>query len=483
MRLNPRRVLWAGLLIVLLLALSTSAVAAQGGSGDKVVMGGNYTLAQGQTLNSRLIVLGGNATLETESTVNGDVTVMGGTLRIAGTVRGAVAVFGGTVHLDNTAVVNGSLNTWGGSIQRASGAVVSGATQDGPARSQGLNPLNPPLRIQPLQTPARSGPLSFILGLILKFFGSLGLGLLLALIGVVALLIAPKPTGQVASTVASQPAINFAVGLLTLVLATLIGFPLLILCGLGLLVWLLALLALLFGWVAVGLWLGQRILAAFKVQNTTSLSEVAIGVFLITWLTWLAPACIGWLIGVVLGSIGMGAVLLTRFGTQPPTGSRRPVPPSGPTYGGGQLPARSTLVADDMTMERPVTPAPSTEGVFVPPTESAPAETPVVGEPEVSDVTGWESAAARTPAATETPGAPDAVDGSTAPVHTAGSLEDLTAVQGISPETADRLRAAGTTTLVALATADPDELAAAAGISADQVRREDWIGQARHLLG
>jgi predicted flap endonuclease-1-like 5' DNA nuclease len=68
---------------------------------------------------------------------------------------------------------------------------------------------------------------------------------------------------------------------------------------------------------------------------------------------------------------------------------------------------------------------------------------------------------------------------------TAGAvaLEDLAAIQGITPEIADRLRATGNTTLVAVATADPEMLAAAAGVTPAQVRAEDWIGQARRLLG
>src|SRR5512147_2062579 len=94
-----RRVWWAGLLVVLMLALTASGAAAQGSTGDKVVFGGNFTLPAGQSLNGRLTVMGGNATLEPESSVNGDVTVLGGTLNAGGHIRGDVAVFGGSVAL------------------------------------------------------------------------------------------------------------------------------------------------------------------------------------------------------------------------------------------------------------------------------------------------------------------------------------------------------------------------------------------------
>jgi hypothetical protein len=42
----------------------------------------------------------------------------------------------------------------------------------------------------------------------------------------------------------------------------------------------------------------------------------ALGVFIITFLSRL-PFCLGGIFGVMIGAIGLGAVLLTRFGTRP----------------------------------------------------------------------------------------------------------------------------------------------------------------------
>ena len=109
--------------------------------------------------------------------------------------------------------------------------------------------------------------------------------------------------------------ISFGMGLLTLVVGVLLGLLLLIACCLGLIVWLALGVAWLAGWVAVGLWLGQRLLQALNARNASSIGEVALGVFLITVLTQL-PACIGFFVGLVLGCIGLGAVALTRFGTR-----------------------------------------------------------------------------------------------------------------------------------------------------------------------
>ena len=127
--------------------------------------------------------------------------------------------------------------------------------------------------------------------------------------------LAPRAMGRVASAASRGAFVSFGMGLLTLVVGVLLGLLLLIACCLGLIVWLALGVAWLVGWVAVGLWLGQRLLQVLNVRNASSIGEVALGVFLITVLTQL-PACIGFFIGLILGCTGLGAVVLTRFGTR-----------------------------------------------------------------------------------------------------------------------------------------------------------------------
>ena len=81
-----------------------------------------------------------------------------------------------------------------------------------------------------------------------------------------------------------------------------------------------------FGWIAIGLLVGQRLLEAFGVKGITRLMAVAAGTLLISVLR--AIPCLGALIGFVVGCAGLGAVVLTRFGTQ--TYPLRTVVPSTP---------------------------------------------------------------------------------------------------------------------------------------------------------
>jgi len=323
-----RKALLISILVVLILGAAGSAAYAQGG-GDKFVFGENFVLRADEVLSGNLAVLGGSATLEQGSTVKGDVAVAGGQLIIAGTVEGSAAVLGGTAVLRDTAVIEGDFASFGGSAKLAPGAVIKGESFGG------LDPRPPSLELpelpslpvppRPLVNPQPFGSLGQIIS---WQFATLGAALMMLLLGIIAVVVAPKPMSRIASAAATQPALSFGAGLLTFVVGILAGTLLLIACCLGVFVWLALLIAIAVGWIAVGLWAGQRLLAALKVRDASVLAEVALGVFLITVLGRL-PCCLGALFSAVVGSIGLGAVVLTRFGRQPlmPAGPG-PTPPS-----------------------------------------------------------------------------------------------------------------------------------------------------------
>ncbi len=461
------RKLWlAGLLALLLVAILAPAAYAGGLADDKVVVGENYVLAAGQRLDGNLAVIGGNATLERDSVVTGDVAVMGGTLTVAGSVRGSVAAFGGAVTLADSAVVEGDLAIFGGSTQRAPGATVMG---------EAFGPRLPELPIQPRipETPAvpdqsgRRGPVNPFGSLLLWEVTTLGWVLSLILLGIVALLVAPRAMSRIASAVAAGPAFSFGVGLLTLVVALLGGALLLIACGLGLLVWLVTFFAVLVGWLAVGLWAGQRLLQMLKVRKASALGEVALGVFLITVLARL-PLCIGFLFFVIVGAAGLGAVVLTRFGTQSPSHSAGGAPTA------GALPSSTGLLTPVSAPDIGLTEAPVAPDLDATPgaPASAGAEPPLVPD---------ESPATAPPVA----GAPIVVP-PVLPAELSGPVvslmdDDLEIVIGIGPEEADKLRAAGVNTLADLAAADSAFLGSVIGVPVERIVSEDWIGQARRL--
>jgi hypothetical protein len=72
----------------------------------------------------------------------------------------------------------------------------------------------------------------------------------------------------------------------------------------------------LYGWMAVGTLIGQRGLHWLKAKNVTLVASAAAGTALITFLSALPG--VGWLLMLFLAPAGLGAVVLTRFGTQTP---------------------------------------------------------------------------------------------------------------------------------------------------------------------
>jgi hypothetical protein len=381
-----RKALLVSILVLLILGAAGSVVFAQEG-GDKFVFGENFVLRSGEVLGGNLAVLGGTATLEHGSTVKGDVAVAGGELIIAGTVEGSAAVLGGTAVLEDTAVIKGDFASFGGSAQMAPGASIEGESFGG-LRFDGPSVEIPELpRLPEAPRPlVRPRPFGDFGEIIAWQFATLGAALMMLVLGVIALVVAPKPMSRIADAAATQPALSFGAGLLTFVVGILAGILLLIACCLGVFVWLALLIAIAVGWIAVGLWVGQRLLSAFKVRNASVLVEVALGVVLITILGRL-PCCLGALFTAIVGSIGLGAVVLTRFGRQPL------VPGGGASYAPSQslkeLDAEVMApLALPMSDPAPVEPEPETPAVSPDPSVSGellPASEPLV-EPEAESV-------------------------------------------------------------------------------------------------
>jgi hypothetical protein len=383
-----RKALLVSILVLLILGAAGSAVFAQDGE-DKFVFGENFVLRYGEVLDGNLAVLGGNATLEEGSTVTGDVAVAGGQLIIAGTVEGSAVVLGGTAELTETAVIRGDFASFGGTASVASGATIEGESFGG-LRSAGPSVEIPELPKLPEFPKPLVGPRPFGgLGRIISWqFGTLGWALMMLVLGIIALVVAPKPMSRIANAAATQPALSFGAGLLTFIVGILGGILLLIACCLGVFVWLALLSAIAVGWIAVGLWVGQRLLAALKVRNTSVLVEVALGIVLITVLGRLP--CLGALFTAIVGSIGLGAVVLTRFGRQPivPGGSATYTPSQSLEELDAEVLAPLALPEVGPAPETPAeSPDPSVSAVLLPAPEPAvePGIEPLDETPRLSE--------------------------------------------------------------------------------------------------
>lgn len=311
-------------IFVIFLMAPVAAVQAQGpGPGDQFVFGSSFTLSSGQTLDGDLVVMGGAVTLQRDSTVKGDVAVFGGRVNVEGTIEGDIAVIGGSLQLGPNAKVEGDAVSLGGSISRDPDSIVEGDIESGakPDRGNGFFDGFDNFTDQP----SRGGFGNWIIRYFLGGFSAIAWAAILAALGVLLIVLIPRPTERVATTASLNPLITFGVGFVTVVLSvpvililsiTICLIPLAFAIGAAVTI------ALIFGWIAVGWYIGKRLLVALKAKNPTPILEVVVGVIALT-VAWKLPAvvpCVGWLVSwtilFIVGSIGIGAVILSRAGTR-----------------------------------------------------------------------------------------------------------------------------------------------------------------------
>jgi hypothetical protein len=328
---------------------------------DQVITGQDFTLRAGETITGNLVVMGGNVTIEAGARITENIVVFGGNVELAGEVGGDVVTFGGDADLLSTAVVEGNLITPGGSITRAEGAQVNGVESQGfnfdadeplPFLPEALQPLNPFIAL------LRDSVLAVIIAGLAAFSGLL------------VTLFLPEQSRRITAAIINAPMVSGLLGLLTLfavpiLLALLAVVTLLCLSpvsALGLMVYFIAVV---FGWLALGALIGDRLAAALRWHSLSPAISAAIGAFLLTLFARLfdvianfEPAgwafvplqCVSAIIGLALASIGLGAVTLTRFGTRPYFGNASAAAPGTPSLAPAAVAIPTTEAAPSTTV-------------------------------------------------------------------------------------------------------------------------------------
>ena len=306
--------------------------------GDQLVFGNNFTLASGEVVSGDLSVFGGSAKLEESSRVKGDVNVFGGNVEVLGSIDGDINVIGGNVNLRSSAKVGGKQNVVAGNISRDRGAVV-GSPAPIDAKRAGVS-VTLPSELGLFNRFGRwfasviaddgdpDGLGAFLrrgnwrissdpLGL--KWIGdSISHALFMTVLAIVAMAIFPNQYARMANVAHGQWLVAGSIGALTwvavpiLVVLMAITICLIPLSIVASLVWAAGIVL---GWVVGAGIFGAWLLKGFGKNNSIPLVQTAIGAFALALLG--ALPVFGWLLGLGASSLGLGALLLTRFGTQP----------------------------------------------------------------------------------------------------------------------------------------------------------------------
>ena len=329
--------LMLALLIGLLLPAMPTTAASEPPDDGVVIWNEDYSLAEDEVLDGDLVVFNGDVTLESGSRVKGNVVIWNGNADASGVVVGNLVISKGEIHLGEDAHVQGDVVcSWNCGIQREEGARVDGDIIEGPTL-QGLPFADWGERGLQIRVPYRdakpfwlSGP-EQLLKWVFRIVRGLVTILVIAAIGGVVALIWPEATAQVGRTAFGSPGASLGVGFLAIVAAIALIIALAITICLSPAAALVALFlgaAGLFGWVAIGARVGERMLGAFGAAEAPPILVAGLGTLVITLITvglsagfCLAP--LGWLLLFAIGCFGLGSVVLTRFGTTPYVSGQR----------------------------------------------------------------------------------------------------------------------------------------------------------------
>lgn len=293
--------------------------------GDVALVGRSRASLEGD-VNGDVVVMGGELALGQDAQITGQAAFIGNQVTLAGTVKGDLSVLADTLTILPGAQLPDKL-------ELCASHIVDERSDSAPLANCGAEELAgwQSLRDGRLVTDTL-GAGGFSTGGLL-----LGIGFTLAMTALagVVVTIFPRAFSYMTQAVRLVPRRLAGVGCLTLLLVPGVGAALLLalalLPPLGLL--LLPIMCLLTiplllcfvaGWLTMALLVGDGVLRRFARHSSPPITTIMVGSFtlLVVWL--LATALpYGSLIGVglmlLIGVVGLGAALVTRLGTKPPT--------------------------------------------------------------------------------------------------------------------------------------------------------------------
>ncbi len=302
----------------------------------QVIVGSSLTIEAGESTRDA-VVIGGSLRIDGE--VSGDALAIGGSVHIEGEVTGDVVAVGGSVHLGSQARVDGDVVSVGGRVQTEPGAEIHGEVVEAAGPGVFFGPWWDWRWDHDFEPDFDLGHFPF--GGWASFTWKLGATLVLALIACLVLLLARGPVERVEQRVAADPWKAALAGLLAEILffpllilvivvlcISIVGIPLLILVPFAILAFV-GLFVL--GYTAVAYRLGRWAAGRFGWNVAGPFVALLLGILFVqgwslvgkllslgggpVWLVGVLLGLFGFLLKYIVWTIGLGATVLTRFGT------------------------------------------------------------------------------------------------------------------------------------------------------------------------
>lgn len=260
-----------------------------------------YSVSTVSADSSNIVKIGSDVTIE-EGTKVRNVLAIGGQITIDGVVDNHIVAIGGSVVLTGKAVVGGSVFCIGGIIVKGRGAEVYGNLTE-------INADDISAAIANALSEEWEG-WSWIFAII-----SISIFLGVLLLTFLTVFLIPKPIRLISSAIKEKPLKVTVWGLAGLVLIV----PLAVLLAISVvgivlipLEMTIVLCAVLVGFIAVSQLVGRKLFTVLKRHDQSMVRETIWGLIILWLIGWIPY--VGWIVKMCAIVLGLGGVLLTRFG-------------------------------------------------------------------------------------------------------------------------------------------------------------------------
>ncbi len=282
--------------------------------GNQLFIGKSFTLEAGNVIKGDIVGIGTDLTLKSGSVVEGNILLIGSSLEMGGIVKGDLNLFAGNSRIIKSAILNGDINQFFHHVVLEQNAQVTGEM------NSFIFPGFPAEQI--------SGFISTATEWVRPnrwFMWGFSRTLVISLLALLAVLLLRKKTTRISTQIQSQPLIAWGAGIFIALATPFVAIILIIticLMPIGLLLLLALALSYLLGWLALGIVMGKLTQRWLRTHWTEELQAFmgSLILGLVTSIIGWIP-CIGWIFNFIIGCIGLGAVIITRFGTVAPQGN------------------------------------------------------------------------------------------------------------------------------------------------------------------
>lgn len=277
--------------------------------GNQLIIAREVIYPAGTLIEGDIVAIGADVTINPGAMVKGNILVLGSSLENQGIIKGNLNLLAGNAILRNGSLLNGDINQLFNHVVIAEKAEVTGE----------INTISYP--------GAPIDSFGSLIVLITDRFNSqnwlmmdIVRVIITSLLALLAGIFLKNRMAVMVQQMQNQPLLTWGAGVLSFAVIPILSILLIIticLSPLGLILIILLALAYIFGWIALGITSGSVLMLWLKAKWPFEL-QAFIGALVFGIMTTLVGRipCLGWTLNILLGCIGLGAILITRIGSK-----------------------------------------------------------------------------------------------------------------------------------------------------------------------